>query len=173
MSASVPPRERGNVAKEVYTLDMIQKHKDNNTLHELGRAKDMLDRMFAHTDKMKTIWRSMGDYILSRLFGFEYETDPDSSLYRAIPDTGKMTTLFVPNDFPYNTEEGIDHWLLWSLTPIPDEEARAFLDAKLVDSDGKVLRYVYFVNPVAVRSIKEVSHYHVFFKKWSLAVTAP
>jgi len=129
------------------------------------RSPDGLRRMKEFMSVKRAQWNTSRDFILNRFFGSEYETDPLTSRFAIVPNTHKYRVYFVPNDFPYHVEDGIEHWILWSLDEMSSEEAKRFLDAKLIGPEGQFLEYVYFVNPPAIQSIPDVFHFQVFYKK--------
>jgi hypothetical protein len=59
---------------------------------------------------------------------------------------------FLLQDFPYNFEEGIEHWLLWSTEKLPTDKIEEHIAAKFPDCDT-----AYFVNPTQLQSVLAVS----------------
>ena len=67
-----------------------------------------------------------------------------------------VNLVFCPNMFPYAVEKNIDHYLLWSLKPIHNAES--------ILRDLLNVPFLCFENPVYKRSVKNVTHYHVFIR---------
>jgi hypothetical protein len=55
-------------------------------------------------------------------------------------------------DFPYNFEEGIEHWLLWCTEPLPSSVIEEKMAQRFPDKDA-----IYFVNPPQLQSVLAVS----------------
>jgi len=64
--------------------------------------------------------------------------------------------IWRKNDFPYNFEQGMEHWLLWSTEKLPAEKIQEHIKAKFPDLDT-----TYFVNPTQLQSVLAVWHCHV------------
>lgn len=65
--------------------------------------------------------------------------------------------VFRENDFPYNLDEGIKHYLLWSnqdLSPLDIEEC-------IKEHTAGAIETLWFINPVQLKSIPELWHAHV------------
>ena len=65
---------------------------------------------------------------------------------------------FVPNDFPYHTEPGIEHWVCWYGKHIEPESIIAEIKEK-----NKVVTF--WKNYSINMSIQEINHIHVFIQK--------
>ncbi|ORZ09773.1 hypothetical protein BCR41DRAFT_358454 [Lobosporangium transversale] len=64
------------------------------------------------------------------------------------------------NEFPYSVESGIEHWLIWSKNPLPDEDwIRRYLEERLPGRE-----YLFFINPPELRSVPSIHHVQVFTK---------
>jgi len=150
-----------------FSLPDIQSLLDKDSIHFFGRTSEMLEKMKVRMSLVKEKWLAVKDYLLCRFFGFESTVDPITNLLVSVPDTQKVSISFVPNDFPYNVELDIEHWILWGLEKMDPEEVKLYLDSKMVDVDGKVVPYVSFVNPPETQSVRNLFHVHVLFKKYN------
>ena len=70
------------------------------------------------------------------------------------------------NKYPYNSEEGVYHYVLW-VHPNFEKECNVqiienYLDNYLKESEYK--EYIYFENHKDCKSILNVKHYQVFFR---------
>ncbi len=102
----------------------------------------------------------MGDFILSRDFGFATQrAGGDNARLQAVPPAGfTHAVVWVNNDFPYNLEAGIEHHLLWSAGgALSDEQVAQTVAAQRPSSDWETL---IFVNPVRLQSVTNVWHAH-------------
>lgn len=67
--------------------------------------------------------------------------------------------IFMENDFPYNVETGIQHFLLWSNQGLDVSEIEEYI--KHHPATHGSLETLWFVNPVELRSIPDMWHAHV------------
>lgn len=65
------------------------------------------------------------------------------------------------NDFPYNWEDGIEHYLLWSNEEVPDNEIEGYIQDLMPHCSD----YLWFVNPAELKSIPEIWHAHVIVNR--------
>jgi hypothetical protein len=63
-----------------------------------------------------------------------------------------------PQDFPYNFEDGVQHWLLWSTREIPAPRIQELMDSKFPEAAWDRL---YFLNPPALQSVLAVRSFAV------------
>jgi len=73
------------------------------------------------------------------------------------PDT---KYLFLPNNFPYDVEDGIEHYVFWVASPEYDKNFVIDFLSSMGMHD-----YAIFENLPQHKSIKNINHYHVFYKK--------
>ncbi|KAF9208185.1 hypothetical protein CPC16_008962 [Podila verticillata] len=77
--------------------------------------------------------------------------------------TGPLSPLEIvlkKNEFPYSVKKGIEHWLIWSRSPLTDEVwIRRYLEERLPGRD-----YLFFVNPPELQSVPSIFHVQVFTK---------
>jgi hypothetical protein len=67
------------------------------------------------------------------------------------------------NNFPYDLELGISHWIFWfSETTYTLERAKLLCVELFETVDSKI---IVFVNDINNKSIHEINHYHVLVKK--------
>ncbi|CEI89785.1 hypothetical protein RMCBS344292_04133 [Rhizopus microsporus] len=77
------------------------------------------------------------------------------------PDT-EPSYLVLPNDFPYSTEPGVEHVLVWSKQSLSAEFIESVLEERYGSS---VWEWIYFVNPPEYQSIRCLPHAHVFMRR--------
>ena len=63
--------------------------------------------------------------------------------------------MLLENMFPYNTKDNIKHYCIWYAEPFDIEQ---FL------KDYNLTTITYFENDIRLKSIKDISHIHVFVK---------
>lgn len=106
-------------------------------------------------------YRRYSDYVKVKLLGFGTRCLKDGTLVaRKIP--GKSVDhLFIKNAYPYTFgDDDIQHYLIWSLTPLEPH----VIEDIVAQSSVEYADYVWFVNDMAARSIKDLWHSHVFLK---------
>jgi hypothetical protein len=69
-----------------------------------------------------------------------------------------MPIKWVRNDFPYDVD-GTRHYLIWSTTPLDNEQ----ID-DIAKRHVKGREFIRFVNPMNLRSIRDLWHAHVIVK---------
>ena len=73
--------------------------------------------------------------------------------------------IFIENDFPYNCENGVKHYIIW----ISDkynyntDQLEKFIKTKLKVTETEI-PYIFYKNIPKNNSIACVNHYHVFAK---------
>ena len=77
---------------------------------------------------------------------------------------------FVPNNFPYFVENGINHFIFWIR---PDYECnhdpefiRSCISLYVISRFRQPLEFCFFRNSIENKSILEIEHYHVFIKQY-------
>ena len=71
------------------------------------------------------------------------------------------------NDFPYDLERGISHWVLWLNPDIYKTEVEVYALGRI----NLILKtlldqpFLFYVNPVSKQSVKEIPHYHVYLRE--------
>ncbi len=147
------------------TLRLIVADGSLEQMRRLGRSPETLQSYREFKARIANFYASVRDMILIKVFGREYEVNSENKFVavegtRATRATRAATgPFFVPNDFPYNMEPGIKHWLLWSDHAMRDGEVEAFLrsDPSASSADARLT----FVNPVELQSIPDIHHVHV------------
>eukprot|EP01088_Endostelium_zonatum_P010379 TRINITY_DN23821_c0_g1_i1.p1 TRINITY_DN23821_c0_g1~~TRINITY_DN23821_c0_g1_i1.p1 ORF type:complete len:184 (+),score=16.33 TRINITY_DN23821_c0_g1_i1:167-718(+) len=160
---------------------------DDKRFHELGRDPAGTEHYQQRYQEVKAEWVTVGDMILNREFGFvpderdireidvkDTRTGKRRFIVKVDPsliekgkegifqtDSGHIYTL-KKNDFRYFLDEDIDHYLLWSLSSMPDQEVNNILAKHL---DPLIYDTVWFENPPELKSIPNAWHAHVFSKK--------
>eukprot|EP00127_Corallochytrium_limacisporum_P002542 Clim_evm99s128 gene=Clim_evmTU99s128 len=105
-------------------------------------------------------WRTMTDSLRHRVFGREPKVDPHTGLKYTdpIPPEEPIKYALLPNDFPYAVDKGIEHYVFWASQNISDF---SIIDQYVKEKFNK-RRYIYFENPVELKSVLDLWHAHVF-----------
>ncbi|KAJ9081483.1 hypothetical protein DSO57_1014030 [Entomophthora muscae] len=153
--------------------DEIVKNVDLNRLDLFGRSIEGEARYQSSCQNIREKYGSVSRYIYDvKLLPLRQEIEllgKDVLMEKtSINQTCSLTrprVLFVENDFSYYTKPLIKHHLIWSLEEWNDTLAiQAFLEQKLPNC-----RIIFFINPMHLRSVKDIFHIHVF----SQLVTIP
>lgn len=132
------------MANSPYDWNFIKQFHKNSPLITIGRTKNIENKYLEHKLELKNKNINLDNYITSKYF-------KDNQKY-----------VFVENQFPYNVDKNITHYLLW-FNPnnnnygITEKEIEEILNEILV---GKT--YIYFENMEHNKSIKSIKHIHVF-----------
>ena len=113
----------------------------NPPKYVISRKKEVQDRYNSHVKYLKSINKSTGDYIMET-----FVKDKDYHL--------------CLNTFPYNCEDGIEHWLLWIN---PNTNIKLAHVEQILNKNFK--KFVFFRNIIELQSVKSIVHYHVFVKE--------
>ena len=123
-----------------YLSQFNEKNPPQETLYRKKEVQDNYETFRGSLDI------TIADYLHSTLFGDQESLEYNLRL----------------NDFPYNTEDNITHYILW-INPKSDKKntlpVKSIIKLKL-----KVKNVVYFMNVPKNRSVMEIPHYHIFAK---------
>ena len=73
------------------------------------------------------------------------------------------TITIIPNDFPYNTEKNVLHYVVWCRNVVPTkQEIVSEIEKFALHNDFE--DFIFFQNPPSLQSIPELLHYHLFLK---------
>jgi hypothetical protein len=132
-----------------------------------GRLPGPLVVYLEFMSKVKQTYKTVGDYVLHSKFGYPCQPqriiddvvggNSTTKLVALLPDTiNNDIAIWDKNDFPYALEDEIQHHLIWSHTPPPEE-----VILKLIEKHLPGQEYCYFVNPPSLRSVANVYHVHI------------
>lgn len=151
----------------------------NNSDSEKDNYVDLIVRkpadetVYANWNRvLKGKYFSINDYIKITVLGYTSVISKDGGLIMAgtlhrksgkqvADSTGKYYCILRRNDFPYWLEQGVTHYLLWSLEEIPNDEAKRIIEEKFPSKKYDVL---FFTNTPEKKSVKGVPHYQIFVK---------
>eukprot|EP00890_Picochlorum_soloecismus_P005374 jgi/Picsp_1/5838/NSC_03197-R1_sulfotransferase len=125
-------------------------------LRSLGRRPEDLEmyRRFKET-KILSSWVSIHDYLMCQVFGCPWAVDSAAGDKKrhVEPKDFRETRRSVlrENDFPYYMEGGIEHFILWSTSPMEKEDIESYIAREMPGFE-----YLWFVNPVELRSVLDV-----------------
>jgi len=134
-------------------------------LELLGRSDTQQSSYDEFTRGIKDKYEHVKDYLFVSKFGFEAEASPITGKLRVNILPGSLSTdrlNLCINDFPYNYEEGIAHYVLWKLgTQLTEKEIVDAQDSLLRDERLGAKDACWYVNPPHLKSILEIDHAHI------------
>ena len=167
-SATTPP----GVCPEPMSWETLRRIVEDGSLEQmrrLGRSEATLQSYHEFKARTAKYYESPMDLIMIKVFKCDWTVN-DNNKFVHVPvsrSSEQKGPFFVPNDFPYHTVHGIEHWILWSDRVLDRREVHAFLRA---DSTARgAAAQLTFVNPVELQSIPDVHHVHVMLLSASAA----
>eukprot|EP00039_Didymoeca_costata_P029526 m.25040 g.25040 ORF g.25040 m.25040 type:complete len:189 (-) comp7668_c0_seq3:75-641(-) len=158
------------------TWNFLEKVIAEKNVTILGRS--LQDQRAYHKFKLRLDqkYADITSYIRESVFGWPLTQDSSGKLKIGdIPDGNSNAVYLRDNDFPYYLEDGVSHKVLWFETgDASTERIINFLDTRtvtgaLADENNKSIQDEYdilwFVNPVAVQSVRGAPHAHVFLRE--------
>ncbi|KAF8820397.1 hypothetical protein IE077_003216 [Cardiosporidium cionae] len=113
-------------------------------------------------NNIKTTYESVDDYILITKFAYAEKYLENGKIQARPTEQAEMSTVnLCLNDFPYAIEEGLSHYILWSLKELSSDEANAMLRNEF---DSALYDIIYFLNAPALQTVGSVHHWHIFVK---------
>eukprot|EP00879_Flechtneria_rotunda_P006848 GHRR01007193.1.p1 GENE.GHRR01007193.1~~GHRR01007193.1.p1 ORF type:complete len:171 (+),score=39.38 GHRR01007193.1:585-1097(+) len=151
------------VANEVITWQQAKKNIQAHTvesLGKLGRTEADLATYKAHMAKVKDEYNSVSDFIKITVLERACRLNADCKKEAVEPAHSTQQLIWRLNDFPYNFEPDVQHWLLWSSNqPLEAVQIQEEIRAKFPDHE-----FLWFVNPAALQSVTSVWHCHVLVR---------
>lgn len=141
---------------------------DTNQLQNLSRHKNGEE---VYKNNMKDInnkYNTIDDYIYDTIFG--YPTFINNGKISVMKDINvSELPILRLNDYPYYFEENVCHYILWHTQEFSDSVIEKLLEEKLPYILNKPFvkknyDYVYWVNPVNLKSVKNIWHAHVVIR---------
>lgn len=155
-------------------LQFTDRMTETNDLEKLLRTPSELRRYMAWSASAKAEYGTISDFMLAHRLPKHWGRPPFSPASDVpMADASDYTVLI--NDWPYATEPGIVHIVVWTRTPIATkpgpgdmtDESRQLLGDFVqnyfsdVAGDGNV---IWFKNWTALQSVRALEHFHVFVR---------
>lgn len=134
-------------------------------LEKLGRSSEGQAKYSVYKDLVLQEWKTVGDLVLASRFQLHYDMTNDGKKYVPLPNPSKPISnlILLENEYPYNFEEGIIHFILWKLDDEVSEDdiTQASEDIR---SKHQVENMVHYINPPQLKSVLNVHHAHIVVK---------
>jgi hypothetical protein len=188
MNIVLPVRQYGYRSTKLGWADLVTIIQMEQNFAKLSRSKEQQRQYEIARRHIQRQWKSIYDSILySKFVGFEKRNvtlrnencssakEEDSSsnnnnnlqqqqVWEVHPPLSECTlpqTSLVINDFPYYTERGIVHYILWKtledVTEAEIQSAHSQLQERL-----QCKEILYFTNPPHLKSLPGIDHVHFF-----------
>jgi hypothetical protein len=133
-------------------------------LHLLGRSSSQQETYDRFRKQVKEEWETLSDYLFSTKLGYEKTISSSTGKYMAFKPLSSLEKLvLLPNDFPYNFEDGIIHFILWKVgNVITDDEINDIINQEF-NSGSRYSDYAVYINPSHLKSIPDIEHAHILF----------
>ena len=105
---------------------------------------------------VKATFKSYVDMIKVECLEFALST---TKPYKAIRKINSRDYALTTTPFPFDIEAGVTHNVLWSLTPLSDQEIKNIIERKF---RPQCFKYVYYENALKDKSVPDIWHVHVF-----------
>jgi len=160
-----------------HSWEDIKRIIDTNALDAFKRTPSDLRRYIAWTRGVKAQYGTVTSYILANRLPESWGQPPFTPA-STIPFADSSDYKVLINDWPYGTEPGIVHLVVWTRTPIattpekgdmtPESRVRIakFVEEKFVKDlgPGGGDKVVWFKNWVALQSVRALEHFHIMVR---------
>ena len=109
-----------------------------------------LERLPHYTDKYEHIKKNYGNNYEKYLFKKVFKNNCNFS--------------FLKNEFPYDLEKGLKHYVFW-INPCIEQKINTDIIDYLISKKVCNGDYIAFENPINNRSIKSIRHFHVIINE--------
>ena len=136
---------------------------EEGRLDLLGRSIEQQATYRAFREQIQVEWVSVSDYILCCKLQYSETTAADGKRVAIRPTTVESPrTVLLENDFPYNFDTGISHFVLWK---IGGEVLQADIDAAVhqLRATYNATDTAVYINPPHLKSILDLEHAHILF----------
>ncbi|KAF4123109.1 Protein of unknown function (DUF3605) [Geosmithia morbida] len=163
--------------------DNLKELIDSNQLVQMTRTPSELRRYMAWSRDTKAEYGSITAYMLEHRLPKAWGRPPFSPA-STVPFADPSDYAVLINDWPYATEPGIVHIVVWTRTPIATTPGkgdmtaesrrliRNFVQSFFIDQhpagsradEGQETNVIWFKNWVALQSVRDLEHFHVFVR---------
>ena len=142
----------------------------SNNLHYLGRLESQQSFYRQSMNEMLSEFNSISDCVKHRRLGLKAVVDaktkklycPSDAMSDSILTADEPLIRWCVNDFRYALTDDVQHCLIWSNRQLTSQQINQTLHQHVPSIDFDVL---HFVNPVALQSIPDIHHVHVFARR--------
>ena len=135
---------------------------ENDLMQLVGREESVTQEYEKHQKVLAKEWKSINDYILSKCFGVE--THIEHNLKCVVVSDDLQKTALTKNDYPYYLDQGLSHFVLWSLQPLTTQQVEDCLSREkhTLFNGASNGQFKWRRHGDQFRSVKGVWHVQVF-----------
>mmetsp|Transcript_15627 Transcript_15627/g.21424 ORF Transcript_15627/g.21424 Transcript_15627/m.21424 type:complete len:156 (-) Transcript_15627:90-557(-) len=149
---------------ECLNFEEIKTIVDEDRLELLGRSHRQQEQYEDFCRGIRALWISVSDYLIASKFNTEVYFNIEGKKCVKRPITNCDGIVLVLNDFPYNFEAGIQHYILWKMGgPVTKQNILDSIES-LRQSKVNFTDYVYYINPPHLKSIPDIEHAHIIIR---------
>jgi len=130
----------------------------------IGRDLKTNESYNIHIDEVNSEWKSLDCFIKHTKFDVPYYINENgvkttTGVYKKL----NKEILFTENPYPYNLENGIMHYVLWSYhRNLSKIESLQIINEKFPSTE---FEYLMFENSYTDKSVREIPHIQVFIRR--------
>jgi hypothetical protein len=133
-------------------------------LEKLGRSLLQHEKYVEFCDQLRLSWNSVTDFIMCSKLSFTQITLSNGKWAAERSELIERRSVLIRNDFPYNFEPGIDHYVLWKIGGELELD-EVFTFAQQLVNDEKAIDFATYINPPHLKSILDLDHAHILLKR--------
>lgn len=146
------------------TFDQLKQWIENSDITNIRRTREGDEEYKQYLTLVNEQWNSIDDYILFRVFNMPFENDVNTGKRKVSYNSShlrKINAVMMKNDFPYNIDPSVQHFVLWSTQRLRVDQVPSVINRVLPKAKYDV---TWFENPSSMKSVKQVWHVQVFTK---------
>jgi hypothetical protein len=141
----------------------LKKIVEEGALEKLGRCANLQTKYVAVLTHLRAEWDSVTDYVLVNKFGYSQVVNSDGKKAALRPNVPEIRIVTASNDFPYNFDTGMEHFILWKTgSSITNDDITA--EIHRLTHERRAADSVFYINPPELRSILDLDHCHIILK---------
>ncbi|CAB9515084.1 Protein of unknown function (DUF3605) [Seminavis robusta] len=170
----LPEREYGYRTKPFNWTELEQIIRDKD-LARFSRSVEQEAKYQEYMRDMKRQWRDLHHFILHSKFGLEKRWVDGMWETPLLPELQQEPASNLSlNDFPYYTEPGIWHYVLWKIGGLVTDAEIEDACQEIKQDLGDVLDVLHWKNPPHLKSLPDIDHAHILVRRASnLAAPSP
>ena len=138
----------------------VKKIIDEGSLEKLGRSNDQQKKYNEFCNQLRVDWESVTDYILVSKLNFKCIISNHGKKVAERSPIVETRTVISKNDFSYNFEGGIVHYVIWKTGS--DIHSDEIIDAAHdLKSALNATDFITYTNPPHLKSILNLEHAHI------------
>ena len=136
---------------------------DQESLGKLGRSRGQQIEYIEFSRQLSIDWITVTDYILVSKMNYRQIVLGDGKFAAERPQVIASRLVVVRNDFPYNFESGMEHFVVWKVgSELIQSEIETV--AQKICLESSALDFVTFTNPPTLKSILDLEHAHIILR---------